>query len=102
MIPLRHTIGATLMHAGRFAEAEQVYRDDLKRLPENGWSLFGLSQALAAQQKDGEELRSTRARFEKVWAKADVKITSSCLCRPGFTANCELNRMSIWPLSSAD
>src|ERR1700757_2084809 len=42
MIPLRHAIGANLMHAGRFAEAEQVYRDDLKRLPENGWSLLGL------------------------------------------------------------
>ena len=52
MIPLRHTIGANLMAAGRFAEAEQVYRDDLKRLPENGWSLFGLYQALAAQHTD--------------------------------------------------
>ena len=60
MIPLRHTIGANLMAAGRFAEAEQVYRDDLKRLPENGWSLFGLYQALAAQQTAGAELQSTR------------------------------------------
>lgn len=102
MIPLRHSIGANLMHAGRFAEAEQVYRDDLKRLPENGWSLFGLSQALAAQEKDGAELEATRARFKKVWAKADVKITSSCLCRPGLTANCELNRTSTPPLSSGD
>jgi tetratricopeptide (TPR) repeat protein len=102
MIPLRHTIGANLMAAGRFAEAEQVYRDDLKRLPENGWALLGLSQALAAQQKDGEELQSTRARFEKVWAKADVKITSSCLCRPSLTATCELNRTSTSPLLSAD
>jgi tetratricopeptide (TPR) repeat protein len=101
MIPLRHTIGANLMNAGRFAEAEQVYRDDLKRLPENGWSLFGLSQALAAQQKDDVELQSARARFEKVWVKADVKITSSCLCRPRLTANCELNRTST-PLLSAD
>jgi tetratricopeptide (TPR) repeat protein len=102
MIPLRHTIGANLMHAGRFAEAEQVYRDDLKRLPENGWSLFGLSQALAAQEKDGAEFEATRARFKKVWAKADVKITSSCLCRPGLTANCELNRTSTPPLLSGD
>ena len=102
MISLRHTIGANLMAAGRFAEAEQVYRDDLKRLPENGWALLGLSQALAAQQKNGEELQSTRARFEKMWAKADVKITSSCLCRPGVTANCELNRISLSPLLSAD
>jgi tetratricopeptide (TPR) repeat protein len=102
MIPLRHTIGANLMHAGRFAEAEQVYRDDLKRLPENGWSLFGLSQALAAQQKGGAELEATRARFNKVWAKADVKITSSCLCRPGLTVNCELNGTSTPLLLSAD
>ncbi len=91
MIPLRHTIGANLMHAGRFAEAEQVYREDLKRLPENGWSLLGLSQALAAQQKHGAELEATRARFNKVWAKADVKITSSCLCRPATVERCKFN-----------
>jgi tetratricopeptide (TPR) repeat protein len=91
MIPLRHTIGANLMHAGRFAEAEQVYRDDLKRLPENGWSLLGLSQALAAQEKDGAEFEATRARFNKVWAKADVKITSSCLCRPATVERCKFN-----------
>jgi tetratricopeptide (TPR) repeat protein len=100
MIPLRHTIGANLLAARRFAEAEQVYRVDLKRLPENGWSLLGLSQALAAQQKEGGELQSIRARFEKIWAKADVKITSSCLCRSGFTASCELNRGPTSPLLS--
>jgi len=33
------------MQERRFAEAEQVYRDDLARLPENGWSLFGLAQS---------------------------------------------------------
>src|SRR5437899_2140832 len=38
MIPLRHSIGANLMKAGRFSEAEQVYREDLARLPNNGWS----------------------------------------------------------------
>jgi tetratricopeptide (TPR) repeat protein len=91
MIPLRHTIGANLMAVGRFAEAEQIYRDDLKRLPENGWSLLGLSEALAAQGKSGPELEATRARFNKVWAKADVKITSSCLCRPATAENCRFN-----------
>jgi tetratricopeptide (TPR) repeat protein len=96
MIPLRHTIGANLMHAGRFAEAEQVYRDDLKRLPENGWSLLGLSQALAAQQKHGAELEATRARFNKVWARADVKITSSCLCRPAAAERCKFNSSQTW------
>src|SRR4030095_12723874 len=63
MIPLRHAIGANLMHAGRFAEAEQVYRDDLKRLPENGWSFLGLSEALATQKKDGRHIAETLMLF---------------------------------------
>ena len=95
MIPLRHSIGANLMAAGRFEEAEQVYRDDLKRLPDNGWSLFGLSEVLAAQQKSGAELEATRGRFKKVWAKADVKITSSCLCRPATAQKCEFQRLLV-------
>jgi tetratricopeptide (TPR) repeat protein len=80
MIPLRHTLGANLMRTGQFAEAEQIYRDDLKRLPENGWSLYGLAESLRAQNKD--EAKAVKARFTKTWAKADVKINSSCLCRP--------------------
>jgi hypothetical protein len=52
------------------------------------WSLLGLSKALAAQEKGGAELEATRARFNKVWAKADVKITSSCLCRPVTAEKC--------------
>ena len=45
ILPARHSLGAALMQERRFAEAEQVYRDDLARLPENGWSLFGLAQS---------------------------------------------------------
>ena len=45
MIPIRHSLGAVLMKMRRFAEAEQVYRDDLARLPEDGWALFGLNEA---------------------------------------------------------
>ena len=86
MIPIRHTLGATLMRAGRIAEAEKVYREDIRRLPENGWALLGLADSLREQKKEGEELAATRAKFEKVWAKADLKITSSCLCQPRKTA----------------
>ena len=81
MIPLRHTIGANLVKAGRFAEAEENYREDLRRLPANGWSLSGLAASLRGQQK--EEAAAATAQFQKAWVKADVKITSSCLCRPG-------------------
>ena len=83
ILPARHSLGAALMQERRFAEAEQVYRDDLARLPENGWSLFGLVQSLHRQGKE-EEAAATEVRFQKVWSKADVQIKSSCLCQPGI------------------
>ena len=82
LIPVRHSLGAVLMKQQRFAEAEQVYRDDLARLPENGWSLLGLAESLRKQKKNADEIAQTQAKFEKVWAKADVTITTSCLCQP--------------------
>jgi tetratricopeptide (TPR) repeat protein len=82
ILPVRHSLGANLMQAGRFAEAEQVYRDDLTRSPENGWSLFGLARSLELQQKN-DEAAAVEARFHKIWSNADVQITSSCLCQPG-------------------
>jgi len=82
LIPVRHSLGAVLMKQQRFADAEQVYRDDLARLPENGWSLLGLAESLRKQKKNADEVAQTQARFEEVWAKADLTITTSCLCQP--------------------
>ena len=82
LIPLRHSLGAVLMKQQRFAEAEQVYREDLARLPENGWSLLGLTASLRKQNKNPDEVAQKQAKFEKVWAKADLTITTSCLCQP--------------------
>jgi tetratricopeptide (TPR) repeat protein len=82
LIPVRHSLGAVLMKQQRFAEAEQIYRDDLTRLPENGWSLLGLADSLRKQKKNADEVAQTQAKFEKVWAKADLTITTSCLCQP--------------------
>jgi hypothetical protein len=64
------------------ARAEQVCRDDLARLSENGWSLLGLARSLELQQKSDEAV-PVEARFQKLWSKADVQITSCCLCQPG-------------------
>jgi tetratricopeptide (TPR) repeat protein len=80
MIPARHSLGANLLKAGKAAEAEQVYRDDLKHLPDNGWSLFGLAQALRALGKT-DEAATYQAKFDEVWSKADIKIKSSCMCQ---------------------
>src|SRR5256714_823709 len=81
MIPIRHSLGAVLMKMRRFPEAEQVYRDDLARLPDNGWSLFCLAESLRSQNKNEEEVAALNAKFQKTWAKSDTKITTSCLCQ---------------------
>ena len=82
MQPVRHTLGAVLLRAGRSAEAEKVYREDLVRYPENGWSLFGLGRALHLEGKH-DEAADAEARYRKIWARADVKLGSTCYCQPG-------------------
>ena len=86
LIPIRHSLGAVLTRNGRFAEAEQIYRDDLKRQPDNGWSLFGLTESLREQGKNKEEREAMQLRFRKIWAKSDLKLTSSCLCQAAKTS----------------
>lgn len=83
LLPVRHSLGAALMQQHRFAEAEKVYRDDLAQLPENGWSLYGLAESLRQQGKT-DEAAPIEARFQKIWAKADLPLHSSCLCQPGL------------------
>jgi tetratricopeptide (TPR) repeat protein len=82
MVPVRHALGALLMAAGRYAEAERAYREDLQRNLDNGWGLLGLEQALAAQGRGGE-IDGLTARRATAWARADVMATSSCFCEPG-------------------
>jgi tetratricopeptide (TPR) repeat protein len=74
--PVRQSLGAALLQAGRAAEAEAVYREDLRRNPENGWSLFGLAQSLRAQGKN-VDATAVDARFRRTWARADVTLVSS-------------------------
>ena len=72
----RHWLGATLLEAGRPAEAEAVYRASLEDHPNNGWSLYGLEKALRAQGKLAEADATHRA-FEGAWARADHWIRGS-------------------------
>lgn len=76
--PARQSLGAVLLAAAKPAEAEAVYREELRRNPENGWSLYGLAQALRAQKKATEGAQA-EASFNKAWTNADVKIDSSHL-----------------------
>ena len=71
MNPSRERLGAVLLTAGRFAEAERVFRADLEKNIGNPRALYGLYRALEGQKKDAAE---TRAQFDKAWAAADVTL----------------------------
>ena len=74
--PVRQTLGAVLLDARRPAEAERVYREELRRNPGNGWSLFGLAQSLDAQGKRTEAAGAQRD-FATAWRNADVRLGAS-------------------------
>jgi len=71
--PVRETLGAALLADGKLAEAETVFREDLKYNPRNGRSLFGVWKSLDAQGKKAAAARA-RVEFQRVWAIADVKL----------------------------
>ena len=76
--PVRQTLGVALLEAGRPADAEAVYREELKRNPGNGWSLRGLAESLRAQKR-GSEAAETEQLLAAAWANADVKPAASRL-----------------------
>ncbi|MEA3181028.1 MAG: hypothetical protein QOI59_4551 [Gammaproteobacteria bacterium] len=74
--PARHLLGWQLLRVGKAAEAESVYREDLRQNPANGWALFGLSTALKNQGKAAEAATVAR-QFDTAWKNADVKLVAS-------------------------
>ena len=80
--PARHLLGAQLLRSGHAARAEQVYRDDLRRNPGNGWALEGLSTALRAQSRAPEAARAAR-ELEVAWRHADVRLPGSAFWLAG-------------------
>jgi tetratricopeptide (TPR) repeat protein len=71
--PVRESLGAALLLAGKAADAENVFREDLLRNPRNGRSLFGLAESLMKQGKT-DEARSATKEFEAAWNHADTKL----------------------------
>jgi tetratricopeptide (TPR) repeat protein len=89
MHPPRHALGALLMEQGHFAEAEEIYRDDLglsgriqrcAQHPDNVWALHGLVECLRRRDEQ-VALPEMQKRLAAALAMADVAITSSCMCR---------------------
>jgi tetratricopeptide (TPR) repeat protein len=75
-ISTRHYLGATLLAARRASDAEEVYRTDLAKYPDNGWASYGLMQSLQAQGKQ-TEAEAAEQRFKTAWTYADVTLTGS-------------------------
>lgn len=74
--PVRQSLGAVLLAAGRPDEAEAVYWEDLRKNPGTGWALFGLMQALKAQGKNADAAL-VEQRFRAAWKDADITLTAS-------------------------
>ena len=74
--PMRHYLGDALLKSGKYKKAEAVFRKDLRWNQNNGWSLYGLYQALKLQGKD-EESTKVYNKFEEAWKEADVVLDAS-------------------------
>ena len=72
--PVRENLGGALLRDGQFVEAEKTFREDLRRNPGSGRSLFGLMKALDGQSKT-VEARTIEKRYLEAWKYADIKLT---------------------------
>ncbi|MBS1718206.1 MAG: hypothetical protein JSS72_10800 [Armatimonadetes bacterium] len=79
IMPTRHALGAALLMLGKYPEALDVFNENLRRLPNDGWATMGLSKALRGlgQVKEADK---TLAKFKTLWKDADITISTSCMC----------------------
>ena len=75
-VPSRQLLGAQLLQSGNAAEAEAIFREDLKQNPDNGWSLFGLQSALEMRGKASAAAQVSK-QFATAWQHADFTLTQS-------------------------
>jgi hypothetical protein len=75
--PVRHLLGAALLDARRAEEAEAVYREDLRRQPEQRLGPARARGRLWTAQGKRVEGLETGARFEDAWRHADTALTGS-------------------------
>ena len=93
--PARHLLGAQLLIGGRAAEAEAVYREDLRRNPDNGWALRGLVAALRAQGRAHAAAAEAHAAT-LAWKHADVQPSGSAYWFDGpDNTVCECQRTAL-------
>lgn len=74
--PARQYLGNVLLKAGKFPDAEGVFKRDLELNPNNGWSLTGLKNALDKQGKTKDAIAVDKA-LRKAFGQSDAKITAA-------------------------
>lgn len=67
--PVRQSLGASLLRAGRLNGAEHALRASLARTPSNGWALSSLMEVYR-ERGDRAALAAARKRFETTWLGA--------------------------------
>lgn len=72
--PIRESLGAAYLKLQQPADAEQVFRDDLKKHPRNGRALFGLKESLKTQSK-WHDYEWVNQEFEKAWMYSDINLS---------------------------
>jgi tetratricopeptide (TPR) repeat protein len=72
-IPVRQLQGAALLELGRLEEAEAAFRADMRKFPDNGWSLSGLQAALEKQGR-ASDAAAVKARLAEQWRYADIQV----------------------------
>ncbi|MFL6312411.1 MAG: tetratricopeptide repeat protein [Terriglobales bacterium] len=71
--PVRESLGAVLLLNGNAAEAEKIFREDLDRNPRNPRSLFGLAEALRAQNR-AYDAQFVDKQFQSNWKNPEIKL----------------------------
>jgi tetratricopeptide (TPR) repeat protein len=72
--PTRESLGAALLRAKKYDDADLTFREDLERNPNNGRSLWGRWQALRSSDGDVPNTLMVRRRFQDAWSDADVTL----------------------------
>jgi tetratricopeptide (TPR) repeat protein len=74
-IPVRQLQGAALLELGRAKQAEEAFRGDMKKFPDNGWSLSGLHASLE-QQGRAADAAAVKTRLDQQWRLADIQVAA--------------------------
>jgi len=82
MMPVRHSLGALLAEQGRYEEAEEVFNEDLRLHPGNGWALKGLATCYHMTGRH-QEAMMTDKQFSEAWARSDIQLKAACFCSKG-------------------